>query len=145
MLPRCPELAPLEVSVAGSRICPVLAFDHRVSSHEGKLSTRVGALVIILIVQVHVRSDAVTAFEAATKDNAASSRLEPGVVRFDVLRQQQDPTRFALVEVYRDEPAVAAHKTTAHYLRWRDAVADLMAEPRVGVAYSNLSPSDDEW
>jgi autoinducer 2-degrading protein len=101
--------------------------------------------VIILIVQIHVKADAVTAFEAATEDNAANSRLEPGVVRFDVLREQQDPTRFALVEVYRDQPAVGAHKTTAHYLRWRDAVADLMAEPRVGVAYSNVSPSDREW
>jgi autoinducer 2-degrading protein len=101
--------------------------------------------MIVLIVQVHVNPDAVTAFEAATEDNAANSRLEPGVVRFDVLRQRQDPTRFALVEVYRDEPAVAAHKTTAHYLRWRDAVADLMAGPRVGVAYANVSPSDDQW
>jgi (4S)-4-hydroxy-5-phosphonooxypentane-2,3-dione isomerase len=101
--------------------------------------------MIVVIVQVHVNADAVTAFEAATEDNAANSRLEPGVVRFDVLRQQQDPTRFALVEVYRDQTAVTAHKTTAHYLRWRDAVADLMAEPRVGVAYSNVSPSDNEW
>ena len=101
--------------------------------------------MIIVIVQVHVNADAVRAFEAATEDNAAHSRLEPGVVRFDVLRQQQDPTRFALVEVYRDQTAVAAHKTTAHYLRWRDAMADLMAEPRVGVAYSNVSPSDTEW
>jgi (4S)-4-hydroxy-5-phosphonooxypentane-2,3-dione isomerase len=49
------------------------------------------------------------------------------------------------VEVYLDQPAVAAHKTTAHYLRWRDAMADLMAEPRVGVAYSNVSPSDSDW
>ena len=101
--------------------------------------------MIILIVQIHVKADAVTAFEAATEDNAANSRLEPGVVRFDVLQEQQDATRFALVEVYRDQPAVAAHKTTAHYLRWRDAVADLMAELRVGVAYSNLSPSDSDW
>ena len=132
--------------------------------------------MIILIVQIHVKADAVTAFEAATEDNAANSRLEPDVVRFDVLQEQQDPTRFALaednaansrlepdvvrfdvlqeqqdptrfalVEVYRDQPAVAAHKTTTHYLRWRDAVADLMAEPRVGVAYANVSPSDSQW
>jgi (4S)-4-hydroxy-5-phosphonooxypentane-2,3-dione isomerase len=101
--------------------------------------------MIILIVQVHVKADAVAAFEAATEDNAANSRLEPGVVRFDVLRQLQDPKRFALVEVYRDDTAVAAHKTTAHYLRWRDAVADFMAVPRVGVTYSNVSPDDSEW
>jgi (4S)-4-hydroxy-5-phosphonooxypentane-2,3-dione isomerase len=101
--------------------------------------------MIILIVQIHVKADAVAAFEAATEDNAAKSRLEPGMVRFDVLRQQQDPTRFALVEVYRDQDAVAAHKTTPHYLRWRDGVADCMAEPRVGVAYSNVSPADSAW
>ncbi len=101
--------------------------------------------MIIVIVQVHVKADAVTAFEAATRDNAANSRLESGVVRFDVLRQHEDPARFALVEIYRDQAAVAAHKTTKHYLRWRDAVADLMAEPRVGVMYSNVSPDDSEW
>jgi quinol monooxygenase YgiN len=101
--------------------------------------------MIILIVQIHVKPGTVTAFEAATEDNAVNSRLEPGVVRFDVLRQHEDPTRFALVEVYRDQAAVAAHKTTAHYLRWRDGVADCMAEPRVGVAYSNVSPVDSAW
>jgi (4S)-4-hydroxy-5-phosphonooxypentane-2,3-dione isomerase len=122
-----------------------VVFNHRVWSHNATLSHCGRSIMIIVIVQVHVNADAVTAFEAATEDNAANSRLEPGVVRFDVLRQQQDPARFALVEVYRDESAVAAHKTTAHYLRWRDAVADLMAEPRVGVAYSNVSPSDSEW
>jgi autoinducer 2-degrading protein len=126
----------------GSR---AVAFSYRIWSHNAKLSDSGGRIMIILIVQIHVKADAVTAFEAATEDNAANSRLEPGVVRFDVLQEQQDPTRFALVEVYLDQPAVAAHKTTAHYLRWRDAVADLMAEPRVGVAYSNVSPSDSDW
>ena len=101
--------------------------------------------MIILIVHVHVKAESVAAFEAATEDNASNSRLEPGVVRFDVLRQQDDSTRFVLIEVYRDQHAVAAHKTTAHYLRWREAVAGLMAEPRVGLAYTNVSPGDAGW
>ena len=101
--------------------------------------------MIILLVQVHVKPESVAAFEAATEDNASNSRLESGVVRFDVLRQQDDATRFVLVEVYRDQHAVAAHKTTAHYLRWREAVADFMAAPRVGVTYTNVSPPDGSW
>jgi (4S)-4-hydroxy-5-phosphonooxypentane-2,3-dione isomerase len=99
----------------------------------------------IALVHVHVKPDSVAAFEAATNENAANSRREPGVVRFDVLRQQDDPTRFVLVEVYRDREGAAAHKTTAHYLTWRDTVGALMAEPRVGTTYTNVSPSDPEW
>ena len=101
--------------------------------------------MIVLLVQIHVKQDAVGAFEAATKDNATNSRLEAGVARFDVVRQQDDATRFVLIEVYRDAQAVAAHKTAAHYLRWRDAVAGLMAEPRVGTTYTSVSPADGEW
>jgi quinol monooxygenase YgiN len=101
--------------------------------------------MIILLVQILVKPDAVAAFETATEDNASHSRREPGVARFDVLRQQDDHTRFVLVEVYRDQDAVAAHKTSAHYQRWREAVAGLMAEPRVGVMYTNVSPEDDGW
>ena len=84
--------------------------------------------MIILIVHVHVRAESVAAFEAATEDNAVNSRLEPDVVRFDVLRQQDDSTRFVLVEVYKDQHAVGAHKTTLQYLRWREAVAELRGE-----------------
>ena len=96
--------------------------------------------MIIVIVQVHVNADAVTAFEAATgtmRQTAVSNRASCDST---CCGNSEDPTRFALVEIYRDQAAVAAHKTTAHYLRWRDAVADLMAEPRVGVVYSNVSP-----
>lgn len=99
----------------------------------------------IALVHVRVRPESVEAFETATRDNAANSRREPGAVRFDVLRQTDDPTRFVLVEVYRTAEGAAAHKQTAHYLRWRDTVAPLMAEPRVGVLYQNVSPSDAEW
>lgn len=99
----------------------------------------------IALVHVHVLPEHVAVFESATRENAAGSRREPGVVRFDVLRQQDDPTRFVLVEVYRTPEAAVAHKQTPHYLAWRDAVAPLMAEPRVGVTYANVSPSDADW
>jgi quinol monooxygenase YgiN len=99
----------------------------------------------IALVHVRVRPEAVDAFVAATHENAENSRLEPGVARFDVITQQDDPTRFVLVEVYRTADAAAAHKQTAHYLTWRDTVAPLMAEPRVGVLYSNVSPDEAGW
>lgn len=99
----------------------------------------------VLLVQVRVKAEGIQRFEAATLENARASRLEPGLVRFDVLRQRDDEARFVFVEVYRDADAAAAHKTTAHYLAWRDAVVDLMAEPRVGVLYTSVSPGDEEW
>jgi len=99
----------------------------------------------IVLAHVHVKPDTVAAFEAATELNASQSRLEPGVARFDVLRQRDDPTRFVLLEIYRDPEAAVAHKTTAHYLTWRDTVATLMAEPRVGVVYAEVSPDGRGW
>ncbi len=70
---------------------------------------------------------------------------EPGIARFDVVQSREDPTRFVLVEVYKNADAPAAHKETAHYLAWRDAVAELMAEPRTSVKYQNLFPDDAGW
>ena len=99
----------------------------------------------IVLVHVNVRPDTISAFETATEENARQSRREPGVVRFDVLRQHDDPTRFVFVEVYRDAEAAVAHKATEHYLTWRDVVAPLMAEPRVGVVYGNVSPDENGW
>jgi len=99
----------------------------------------------IALVHAHVKSDCIETFVAATNLNAANSRLEPGIVRFDVLRQHDDPTRFVLVEVYRTTEAVAAHKATAHYTTWRETVSPFMAEPRVGIAYTNISPADSAW
>ena len=101
----------------------------------------------LTIVHVHVRvkPDAVEAFRAATLDNARASVREPGVARFDVIQAADDPTRFVLVEVYRTADAPAAHKETAHYKRWRDTVADLMAEPRVGTRYANVFPDASGW
>ena len=99
----------------------------------------------IALVHVHVLPERVADFEAATRANATGSRLEPGVARFDVLRRQDDPARFVLVEVYRTPEAALAHKQTAHYLAWRDAVAPMMAEPRQGITYTNVSPDDGGW
>ena len=90
----------------------------------------------IVHVSVHVKPDAVDAFEAATLDNARHSMQEPGVVRFDVLQQPDDPSRFLLVECYRAPADQLAHRETAHYLRWRDAVADMMAEPRAATKFA---------
>jgi (4S)-4-hydroxy-5-phosphonooxypentane-2,3-dione isomerase len=86
--------------------------------------------MFVVNVQVRVQPDQVDKFVAATLANARESVQEPGVVRFDVLQDQADPAHVVLVEVYRDPDAAAAHKATAHYATWRDAVADLMARPR---------------
>ena len=101
--------------------------------------------MLVVHVQVHVKPECVEAFKSATLANARESRKEPGVARFDALQQQDDPTQFVLVEVYRDASAAAAHKETKHYLVWRDTVAPMMAEPRRGVKFNNLFPDDANW
>ncbi|MFH1071209.1 MAG: putative quinol monooxygenase [Candidatus Glassbacteria bacterium] len=101
----------------------------------------------MLVVHVHVRvkPERVEAFIKATLENARDSLREPGVARFDVIRQQDDPTRFVLLEVYRTAEDPGRHKETAHYRKWRDAVAEMMAEPRTSVKYANLFPEDPGW
>lgn len=101
--------------------------------------------MIIVHVHVHVRPESVDAFRAASITNASHSVREPGIARFDVIQQQDDPTRFVLVEVYRSAEATVAHKETTHYAAWRDTVAPMMAEPRVGVKYSNAFPDEAGW
>jgi quinol monooxygenase YgiN len=96
--------------------------------------------MIIVHVHVNVRPDSIDAFRAATLENARNSIREPGVARFDVVQQQDDPTRWVLIEIYRDDAAPAAHKATAHYAAWRDAVEPMMAEPRRGVKYVGVFP-----
>lgn len=98
--------------------------------------------LLVVHVDVAVMPELVEQFHAATAVNAAASREEPGVLRFDVLADRADPTHVVLVEVYRDEAAAAAHKETAHYATWRDAVAPMMARPRTSVRYVNVSPDD---
>jgi autoinducer 2-degrading protein len=102
-------------------------------------------LVLIVHVLVHVKPDAVDAFATATLDNARHSVQEPGVVRFDVVQQEDDPTRFVLVEIYRTREDPARHKETAHYARWRDAVEPMMAEPRRSVKYAARFPDPAGW
>jgi len=98
----------------------------------------------MLIVHVHVRvnPECVEAFKQAALENARQSVKEPGIARFDVLQQADDPTRFLLIEVYRDANAPARHKETGHYARWRDAVAPMMAEPRASVKFTSVFPQD---
>jgi len=101
--------------------------------------------MVIVHVHVHVKADCVEAFRAASMENAHNSVKEPGVARFDVVQQTDDRTRFVLVEVYRTSDDPAKHKETAHYLKWRDAVADMMAEPRTGIKYTNVFPDERGW
>lgn len=101
--------------------------------------------MLIVQVHVHVKPEFVDAFIAATVENARHSVQEPGIARFDVIQQADDPTRFILVEVYRTADDPARHKETAHYAKWRDAVAPMMAEPRSSVKYLNVFPDDAGW
>ena len=101
--------------------------------------------MLVVIVSVSVKSADVDAFKEATVINAIESRKEPGIARFDVIQRVDEPTRFALIEVYRDAAAPAQHKETAHYQVWRDTVASMMAEPRSSVKFSNVDPGEDGW
>jgi len=101
--------------------------------------------MLVVHVHVHVKVESVEAFKQASIANAQASLKEPGVARFDVIQQQDDATRFVLVEVYRDANAAAAHKETKHYAVWRDTVASIMAEPRFSVKFTNLFPADAQW
>jgi quinol monooxygenase YgiN len=101
--------------------------------------------MFIVHVYVHVKPECVEAFKEATSLNARWSLLELGVLRFDVLQQQDDPTQFVLVEIYRNADAAAAHKATEHYPIWRDAVAPMMAEPRQSVKFNKIYPDEESW
>jgi autoinducer 2-degrading protein len=99
------------------------------------------------IVHIHIRvkPEALDDFVQATLANARHSVLEPGIARFDVLQNKDDPTRFTLVEVYRTEQDVGRHKETDHYAAWVEAVTDLLAEPRTRDMYRNVFPDDPGW
>jgi autoinducer 2-degrading protein len=98
--------------------------------------------MLVVHVHIHVKTDSLKGFIEATLANAQASLKEPGIAQFDVVQQQDDPTRFVLVEAYRTPEAVTAHKETKHYATWRDTVAPMMAEPRSSVKFSNLFPDD---
>jgi quinol monooxygenase YgiN len=102
-------------------------------------------MMFIAHVFVHVKPEQIQNFIAASLQNARESLKEPGVARFDVIQQKDDPTRFVLVEVYRSSDDPARHKETDHYQRWRDTVADMMAEPRRAIKYKNIFPDEQGW
>ncbi|TFG44681.1 MAG: antibiotic biosynthesis monooxygenase [Candidatus Brocadiia bacterium] len=101
--------------------------------------------MLVVHVFVHVRPEYIETFKSATIENARESVKEPGIARFDFSQQQDDPGRFVLVEVYRTPEAPAMHKETAHYQKWRNTVANMMAEPRASIKYSNVFPDDKNW
>ena len=99
--------------------------------------------MIVVCVQVRVKPEHRDAFVAASVENGKQTIREPGNLRFDVLRSRDDPDRFVLYEAWRDEAGMLAHKETAHYRRWRETVAEWMAEERRGVKYDALFPEDE--
>ena len=101
--------------------------------------------MFIVHVHVQVKPDFIDAFRTASLANASASVQEPGIARFDVCQQADDPARFILVEVYRNAAAPAQHKETTHYATWRDAVAPMMAAPRTSVKLGNVFPDDAGW
>ncbi len=101
--------------------------------------------MLIVHVHVHVKPESIADFKQATIENATASVQEPGIARFDVVQQQDDPARFLLIEVYRTPEAAAAHKETAHYAQWRDTVAPMMASPRQSVKFTEVFPDAQGW
>jgi quinol monooxygenase YgiN len=101
--------------------------------------------MFIVHVFVHVKLEKVEEFKSASMENANNSVKEPGIARFDVIQQRDDPSRFVLVEVYRTADDPARHKETQHYQKWRDTVEDMMAEPRRAVKYQNIFPDESGW
>lgn len=101
--------------------------------------------MLIVHVHVHVKPEHIEAFKIASTENARNSIQEPGITRFDVIQQQDDPARFVLVEAYRNPSDREKHRQTAHYAAWRDAVAEMMAEPRTGITFDNVFPGDEGW
>ena len=99
----------------------------------------------IIHVQIRVKPECIEAFQAATLANARASIQEAGILRFDVVQQQDDPTRFVLVEVYRNLDATVKHKQTSHYQAWAATVTDMLAEPRTRVTYENVFPNEQGW
>src|SRR5512137_1374158 len=109
-------------------------------SADEKIQSDGGRYMFVAIINVHVKPEDIEDFRNASLDNASHSIEEPGVIRFDVYQQSDDPSRFTLVEIYRTADDPARHRETAHYIRWRDTVADMMAEPRVRTTYDVVFP-----
>ena len=101
--------------------------------------------MLVVHVHVHVKAPLIDAFVAETRKNSDASLTEPGVARFDVVQQVDDPTRFVLIEAYKTPEAPAAHKETPHYAAWRDAVAPMMESPRTSVKFHSVAPAAARW
>ena len=99
----------------------------------------------ILHVHLKVKPERIDDFIQATIENASHSRQEPGCVRFDVIQEAADPTRVALIEIYRDQASHSAHRETAHYNAWAERAGDMLAEPRARTIYRNVYPTDDAF
>ncbi|HEX7561177.1 MAG TPA: antibiotic biosynthesis monooxygenase [Candidatus Humimicrobiaceae bacterium] len=101
--------------------------------------------MLIVHVFCSVKPEMVGAFKEATVKNASNSIKEPGVIRFDLLQQQDDPAKFVISEVYKSAEAIAAHKETAHYAEWSQYAEPMLAEPRSRMLYNNIFPEDRNW
>ncbi len=101
--------------------------------------------MFIAHIHIHVKPESVAEFTKATLENARASIQEPGILRFDFVQQQDDATRFVLVEVYGSQDAVTSHRATAHYAKWRDTVEPMMAEPRQRSLYNAVFPDPLNW
>jgi quinol monooxygenase YgiN len=101
--------------------------------------------VLIQQVFIHVKPESLNAFLEATKENSRNSVQEPGCVRFDILQQQDDPTRVVLLEIYKGPSDLDHHRTTSHFLKWRETVPDMFAEPRYSIQFHNVYPADSEF
>ncbi len=102
--------------------------------------------MLVVHVYVQVKEEFIELFKAASIENAKKSIKEPGIARFDILQNNEDPTQFVLNEVYKTTEATVAHKETGHYKKWRHLVEEMMAEPRYSVKYTNLYPAnEDGW
>lgn len=102
--------------------------------------------MIVNLVHVWVKEKHLNTFIEASVENHRNTLKEPGNLRFDILQDAEDPTKFIFYEAFKDEEAAAAHKATAHYLKWRDMVADWMTQPRKGVKHNVLAPLEEkQW
>ncbi len=99
----------------------------------------------IVCVTIFVKEEYLDKFVEATLENCKNTRKEEGNVRFDFLRSEEEPNRFFLYEVYKTKEDFKKHQETTHYLKWRETVAEMMAQPRQGVRYINIFPEDSEW
>ena len=99
----------------------------------------------IVHILIHVKNDKIEEFKNASLENAKNSLKEPGIARFDLIQQKDDPTRFLLLEVYRTPKDVVRHKETAHYKRWQETVEPWMQEARTRIIYQNIFPDESGW